>query len=246
GCCHGFEGDGFLCLDFAWTGRRYLENAKALFPVQLLDMLVYSAIAVLLLILYRKRRLENRLFILFLLLFSAGRFLSEFTRGDNIGGKAFYLSPVQVILIVSILVSAVLFLWPKIHNGIFRIFRPKEAGETGDVEIQPEQEKKIRRIGKYAFVVLLFYQLMYYTMVPAALFLLFVFPLLKSLFDGIRNKRDAVSWCRLYYRFMFFSFGFFYLSTAVLASFLPFYIGFVMFMIILILMLNRCNSLVRR
>jgi prolipoprotein diacylglyceryltransferase len=87
GCCHGAEGSGPLYIKFTWVPKNSACYMKSCFPMQLLDLLIYLAIATVLLALFIKSRESGKLILWFVLLYSVGRFASEFTRGDDVGGK---------------------------------------------------------------------------------------------------------------------------------------------------------------
>ena len=76
GCCHGFE------CSWGLNNYSYKDGPKREFPVQLLEAGLALAIFFFLLW-YRKRAKEGTVFPMFLILYSATRFFSEFTRGEE-------------------------------------------------------------------------------------------------------------------------------------------------------------------
>ena len=102
GCCYGIESS------FGFTFHNSLiESANGVnrFPVQLFEagfnLILFLAMWKLL----NKGILKNRLFLLYLAVYSAGRFILEFFRGDSYRGFLFGLSTSQIIAVI--LISAV-------------------------------------------------------------------------------------------------------------------------------------------
>ena len=98
GCCYGIE--------WSWGFITYTNtinpsvNGVVRFPVQLFEALCNVIIFLILLILYKKDRLENRLIFLYMILYPVCRFILEFFRGDEIRGFIFGISTSQFISIL--------------------------------------------------------------------------------------------------------------------------------------------------
>ena len=95
GCCYGKVWDGVLGIQYPAAGNTVMEiqresglldSAAAqplpCFPVQLLESFWCMLVAVVIYIMERRRILEGRRFLVYVLLYSAGRFAFEFFRGD--------------------------------------------------------------------------------------------------------------------------------------------------------------------
>ncbi len=107
GCCYGKETDGFLGIVFYES--KYAPNGIRLLPTQLissgLDFLLFFA-----LIWYAKRKKgDGQIGGLYLILYSVGRFILEFYRGDLIRGSVGYLSTSQFISIFTVAAGIALF-----------------------------------------------------------------------------------------------------------------------------------------
>ena len=90
GCCHGFEYHGPLAFSY-----NYLPQPT--FPLQFFAALGNGLICIALLVLERKRLFRGRLFFCYLVMYSIGRFLIEFGRGDYPEGQLWHgLTPAQV------------------------------------------------------------------------------------------------------------------------------------------------------
>ena len=94
GCCYGIPSP----VGFVYT-HSLLEPANGVcrFPVQLLEAAFNLALFGLLHVLLVRGRCKGRLFCLYLLVYSAGRFFLEFLRGDDLRGIFFGLSTSQWI-----------------------------------------------------------------------------------------------------------------------------------------------------
>ena len=90
GCCHGFRYQGVGCI-------RYARPDWPTFPLQLISAMANLLLAGLLLWLEKKGKLRHSLFLLYLLLYSVGRFCLEFGRGDYPEDQLWHgLTPAQV------------------------------------------------------------------------------------------------------------------------------------------------------
>ncbi|TET33244.1 MAG: hypothetical protein E3J72_17550 [Planctomycetota bacterium] len=240
GCCCGYEGEGWYFIKNTWSSTYPLYCKNPRFPTQLLDMLFYLGAGAILLIVRRKRRDDNRLFIYFILLYSVGRIFSETTRGDNIGGKLYGLSPVQIVLLAAVILGILFLLIPKLYRGLFSFMLPR-IGPVNTVERTPNEiRKRITRINRFIFIGLLVYYLLYYSVILSALLVFFIVPFARLIFIG--KKNDPVLLYRLHTYLVFLVFGIFSATTVALGRFIPFYIWFVLFMATSVIIMNRYFS----
>lgn len=110
GCCYGRETEAFLGVTFP-EGSMAPAGVKIL-PTQLFSSAGDFLITAVLLLYYRKNTRTGNVGALYLLLYGIGRFLIEFLRADDRGGFA-GLSTSQLISIVIVAFSAILFTWNK-------------------------------------------------------------------------------------------------------------------------------------
>ena len=97
GCCYGVESE------FGFTVHNNTINPAIndvnRFPIQLVESACNLLIFLLLLYLFKKSILENRLIYIYMLIYPVVRFITEFFRGDEIRGFFFGLSTSQWISI---------------------------------------------------------------------------------------------------------------------------------------------------
>lgn len=109
GCCYGIESQ----FGFTAYGNILVPDVNGVrrFPVQLLESVCNFLIFGFILILFLKKRaakrLEGRLFFVYLGIYSFARFFIEFLRGDEIRGYIFGISTSQFIGLFAIAASAV-------------------------------------------------------------------------------------------------------------------------------------------
>jgi len=118
GCCYGMETDGPLGIVFRES--LYAPNGVRLLPTQLissgLDFLHFAA-----LVWFAKRKkADGQVGGLYLILYSIGRFVLEFYRGDQIRGKVGSLSTSQFISLFTVAAGCAVFVLCK------------KRGETAD------------------------------------------------------------------------------------------------------------------
>ncbi len=112
GCCYGVESSfGFV------YSHSLIEQANGVrrFPVQLLEASLNLILFFFLLYLLKKNRLKGRLLYLYLLIYSAMRFVIEFWRGDSYRGFILGLSTSQFIGIF-LFVFALIIIFRKRKN----------------------------------------------------------------------------------------------------------------------------------
>lgn len=106
GCCYGKETDS--CLGIMFTNSNFAPNNVKLLPSQLFMAIGDFIIAAVLLWYSRKNPSKGKISMLYLMLYSAGRFLVEFTRNDNRGFIG-ALSTSQFIGIFTFIAGAVMY-----------------------------------------------------------------------------------------------------------------------------------------
>lgn len=124
GCCYGIESK----FGFVAHGNKFVPelNGVCRFPVQLLEsacnFLIFGAI----LCLFLKKKLEGKLFFVYLMAYSVVRFCDEFLRGDEIRGFLLGLSTSQFISVI---------IFPLAALGLFMsIKKSKEKAKTRGCE----------------------------------------------------------------------------------------------------------------
>lgn len=107
GCCYGVPWSHGITYHYAAMAE---ANGVARFPVQLVEAGLNFGLFFLLWTLLRKRRLPGRLLLLYLLIYPTYRFFLEFLRGDAIRGFLLGLSTSQVISLLLLAGSALIWL----------------------------------------------------------------------------------------------------------------------------------------
>ena len=108
GCCYGIQTDGACSITF--HNSAYAPNGVALFPSQPVSSILNFLNCIILLIFARKNKKGGRVIGLYMLLYSVGRFIIEYYRGDLERGSVGIFSTSQFISIF-IFAAAVLILW---------------------------------------------------------------------------------------------------------------------------------------
>lgn len=106
GCCYGKETDS--CIGITFTNSHFAPNNVKLLPSQLFMAAGDFVIAAVLLWYSKKNPSKGKTSMLYLMLYSAGRFLVEFTRNDDRGFVG-ALSTSQFIGIFTFIAGAVMF-----------------------------------------------------------------------------------------------------------------------------------------
>lgn len=106
GCCYGKETDCFLGITF--TNSAFAPNNVKLFPSQLFMAAGDFLITAVLLLYSKKNPAKGRTSALYLMLYSAGRFVAEFTRNDDRGFVG-ALSTSQFIGIFTFIAAAIVY-----------------------------------------------------------------------------------------------------------------------------------------
>lgn len=106
GCCYG--SDTCLPIGITFKNSPYAPAFTPLFPTQILSSIFDFLLALFLLWIDKKKLKEGRLFSLYLIIYSIGRFIIEFFRGDPRGNVS-VLSTSQFISIFTLIFGLLLF-----------------------------------------------------------------------------------------------------------------------------------------
>jgi phosphatidylglycerol:prolipoprotein diacylglycerol transferase len=102
GCCFGVKNSIGFMFKSSPIG---IANGITRFPVQLIESVFNLILFIVLHGLRAKKPFKNYLFQFYLLLYSTGRFILEFYRGDIYRGVYFYLSTSQIISIIIFVIA---------------------------------------------------------------------------------------------------------------------------------------------
>lgn len=117
GCCYGAKCQGAACFVSDWA---VAANEVSRFPSALLDVVAFTSVGIVLSIMYRRSVARGTLLLWFVVLYSVARFLTEFSRGDAVGGTYFGLSAVQWVVGLGILACAGALMRPKSFTYFLR------------------------------------------------------------------------------------------------------------------------------
>jgi len=106
GCCYGCETDSIIGIVF--RNSLLAPNNVKLMPTQIISSAGNFLIAAILLLYARKERKAGKVGLLYLILYSVGRFIIEFFRNDYRGSIAF-LSTSQFISLLVLIISVTMF-----------------------------------------------------------------------------------------------------------------------------------------
>ena len=128
GCCFGFMYEGPLAVYYPAEGNAVLYTQKFLglipveakqcagtFPVAGLEALGNILLCLLLLFLEKKGKLKNRLFLLYIMIYTSMRFILEFFRGDYLYRKA-GLSNAQITCLWIIPLCAIVWIFLRLRR----------------------------------------------------------------------------------------------------------------------------------
>lgn len=107
GCCYGVEWEHGVTYHYSVIEQ---ANGVPRFPVQLIEAGINAVLFFLLLFIYNRRKSKVNTFYTYFLIYPICRFLLEFLRGDKYRGFLFGLSTSQIISIILIIVTLVIFL----------------------------------------------------------------------------------------------------------------------------------------
>jgi phosphatidylglycerol:prolipoprotein diacylglycerol transferase len=108
GCCYGEETHGWFGIIFHES--ELAPNGIKLIPTQILESVFSFALFFVLIILAKKQRSNGFIASLYLLLYSLGRFIIEFYRGDIIRGSIGILSTSQFISLLVFVATCLIML----------------------------------------------------------------------------------------------------------------------------------------
>ena len=114
GCCYGIESK----IGFTYRNS-IIESANNVnrFPIQLLESFYNIILFIILTVFYKKIKMKGRLLYLYLILYSIGRFIFEFFRGDEYRGFILGLSTSQFISIIIFVTSMILISRREVQDG---------------------------------------------------------------------------------------------------------------------------------
>lgn len=113
GCCYGVESDFGIVFEHSLVEA---ANGVRRFPVQLVEAGFNLVLFVVLAWLLKKGICRGKLFLLYLLSYSAGRFVLEFWRGDAYRGFLFGMSTSQWISILLFVAAGCALLWQGLRS----------------------------------------------------------------------------------------------------------------------------------
>ena len=111
GCCYGKPTDGFLSVVFIDPSCQARPLDTPLYPTQLLEAGFILSVMVFLLFVRSRKQFHGQMFLLYLMLYAAGRFGLEYLRGDLARGFVIkeYLSNSQFVSICIFGITAVIY-----------------------------------------------------------------------------------------------------------------------------------------
>ena len=113
GCCHGVPTDSFLGVTFTHHASAADPLGMSLHPTQLYSVFMLLMIFVVLRLVKSRKRFEGQLFLLYIILYAAGRSIIEEFRGDEARGFVFegFLSHSQLISLIAGLTALGIYLF---------------------------------------------------------------------------------------------------------------------------------------
>lgn len=109
GCCYGKETDSFCAVTFHTSD--FAPNGVPLIPTQLYSSFLNFVHCILLIYISRHKKADGQVAACYLILYSFGRFILEFFRGDLIRGSVGVLSTSQFISVFTGILGIVLFIY---------------------------------------------------------------------------------------------------------------------------------------
>ncbi|MES1043804.1 prolipoprotein diacylglyceryl transferase [Bacillus obstructivus] len=114
GCCYGEETHSFLGMTFHHSD--IAPNDVKLIPTQIMESVFSFALCILLLYLAKRTKKPGLVSCIYLILYSTGRFVIEFFRGDIIRGQVGVLSTSQFIALMIMLVTGIFLVMSQKQN----------------------------------------------------------------------------------------------------------------------------------
>jgi phosphatidylglycerol---prolipoprotein diacylglyceryl transferase len=119
GCCYGIESH----IGFVYTRNPIIQaNGAKRFPIQILEAVFNIGVLLLLDQLLRHNKFKNKLLYIYLGVYSTGRFIIEYFRGDTYRGIWFTFSTSQIISILIIFVLIIRFCYE--YRKTLKLKRP--------------------------------------------------------------------------------------------------------------------------
>ena len=107
GCCYGRETDSFIGITF--NESLYAPNGVSLLPTQLFSSAGDFLLALILILYSRKKREKGKIVLLYLIMYSVGRFIIEFFRNDPRGSVG-TLSTSQFVSVCTLVIVVVFYI----------------------------------------------------------------------------------------------------------------------------------------
>lgn len=118
GCCYGMEVSESNPIGIVFESSVYAPNHVHLLPTQIISSVLNFIHFVILLLLSRKLKNSGQLAGCYLVLYSAGRFVLEFFRGDLIRGNVGTLSTSQFIAVFMLMIGLfMIFFVPRLQKS---------------------------------------------------------------------------------------------------------------------------------
>lgn len=114
GCCYGVK--SHIGFTYKYSLIESANNVNR-FPIQLVESFYNLILFILLTIFYKKNKMKGKILYLYLVLYSIGRFIFEFFRGDEYRGFVLGLSTSQFISIIIFVISIILISRKEVQNG---------------------------------------------------------------------------------------------------------------------------------
>ncbi len=240
GCCHGVEGQGLFYLRFDWVSPTSVAFGRTFFPSQLLDAVILATLGGWLAWRYRKGAQQGRLVLWYVLLLSLARFASELTRGDDRGSGLLGLTPVQLVLVVAFVASALFLAVPSMFDRVLRFRAPNSCDDQpagGDVASQGDEVLRVvRRRQRNLFLAFVGLAIVWPITVLFPLF--FALPLIRNILRLRRDRRPDV-WMTAFNQACYVGLGAIQLTTFLLGNLLPALVTLLLFQLGLSLALSR-------
>lgn len=122
GCCCGQPTGSFLGVVFPEQSLVPYELCGVkLVPLQLISAVLLFILFLILKFLWSRKRFDGQIFLIYAVLYSAGRFFIEFLRGDFRGNLIFGITPTQIVAVLVFVTGAVLLGYFSVKNRTTRL-----------------------------------------------------------------------------------------------------------------------------
>ncbi len=123
GCCYGKPWSGRLGVIFPLDSPAGVSFPyEKIFPIQIFSSLALLMLFLILSLIYKYRRFDGEVVILYLILYSVARFIIEFFRGDN-PQVAFGLTVFQIVCILIFLAAVPIYIWQSYQSSRLQSLR---------------------------------------------------------------------------------------------------------------------------